>query len=63
VVLQVASARVPSDEKCTSVSFVTFFRLTIKGHVADGDKALVVVVVVVVVVATTTTIVVVVIVR
>jgi len=50
VVLQVASARVPSDEKCTSVSFVTYARLTIKGHLADGDKALVVVVIVVVVV-------------
>jgi hypothetical protein len=42
VVLQVASARVPLDENCTSVSEVTC------GHVADGDKALVVV-------ATTTT--------
>jgi hypothetical protein len=48
VVLQVASALAPSDEKCTSVSFVTYARHTIKGHVADGDKALVVVVVVVV---------------
>jgi hypothetical protein len=50
VVLQVASALAPADENSTSVSEVTFFRLTIKGHVADGDKAFVVVVVVVVVV-------------
>jgi hypothetical protein len=48
VVLQVALALAPSDEKCTSVSFVTYAHLTFKGHVADGDKALVVVVVVVV---------------
>jgi hypothetical protein len=47
VVLQVASALAPSDEKCFSVSEVTFARLAIKGHVADADKALVVVVVVV----------------
>jgi hypothetical protein len=49
VVLQVASALAPADENCTSVSEVTFARLTIKGHVADADKALVVVVVVVVI--------------
>src|SRR5919107_860539 len=43
VVLQVASAVAPFDETCFSVSEVTFARLTIEGHMADADKALVVV--------------------
>src|ERR671921_290244 len=47
VVLQVASAVAPFDETCFSVSEVTFARLTIEGHMADADKALVVVVVIV----------------
>ena len=40
VVLQVASALAPADAPCTSVSEVTFFGLTIKGHVTDAHTVL-----------------------
>jgi hypothetical protein len=42
VVIQVASALAPADATCFSVSEVTFFRHTIKGHVADAHTVVVV---------------------
>ena len=42
VVLQVTSALAPAHATCTSVSEVTFLRLTIKGHVADAHTLVVV---------------------
>ena len=43
VLIQVDSDPAPADATCFSVSEVTFFRLTIKGHVADAHTLVVVV--------------------